>query len=95
VDVCVYAVVSVVSCLRFKVLRSWRVHPKLRFIFILYVVIVLVVQLMPLPSQTPSSLALFKFRLVLPFWYRLTQVILEKRPFNRCSIVVVLVIVQN
>jgi len=27
-----------------------------------------VVQLMPLPSQTPSSLASFKSRLVLPFW---------------------------
>jgi len=93
VDVCVYAVVSVVSCLRFKVLRSWQGHRKLRFI--LYVVIVLVVQLMPLPSQTPSSLASFKSRLVLPFWYRLSQVILAKRPFNRCSVVVVLVIVQN
>ena len=37
-----------------------------------------VVQLMPLPSQTPSSLASFKSRLVLLFWYRLTQVVLEK-----------------
>jgi len=33
----------------------------------------LVVQLMPLHPKTPSSLALFKSRLVLPFWYRLTQ----------------------
>jgi len=41
------------------------------------------VQLMPLPS--PSSLALFKSRLVIPFWYRLTQVVLEKRPLNGCS----------
>jgi len=41
------------------------------------------VQLMPLPS--PSSLTLFKSRLVLPFWYRLTQVVLEKRPLNGCS----------
>jgi len=23
--------------------------------------------------------------LVLPFWYRLTQVVLEKRPLNGCS----------
>ena len=38
------------------------------------------VQLMPLHPKTPSSLASFKFRLVLPFWYRLTQVVvLEKR----------------
>ena len=35
--------------------------------------------------QTLSSLASFKFRLVLPFWYRLTQVVLEKRPLNSCS----------
>ena len=34
--------------------------------------------------KTPSSLASFKSRLVLPFWYRLTQVVglLEKRPLN-------------
>jgi len=43
-------------------------------------------------SQTPSSLASFKFRLVLPFWYRLTQVVLEKRPLNGCSVVVVVVV---
>ena len=36
-------------------------------------------------SQTPSSLASFKSRLVLPFWYRLTQVVLEKRLLNGCS----------
>jgi len=29
-------------------------------------------------SQTPSSLASFKSRMVLPFWYRLTQILLEK-----------------
>jgi len=29
--------------------------------------------------------ASFKSRLVLPFWYRLTQVVLEKRPFDGCS----------
>jgi len=43
------------------------------------------VQLMPLHPKTPSSLASFKFRLVLPFWYRLTEVVLEKRPLNGCS----------
>ena len=32
-----------------------------------------------------SSLAPVKSRLVLPFWYRLTQVVLEKRPLNGCS----------
>ena len=35
--------------------------------------------------KTPSSLASFKSRLVLPLWYRLTQVVLQKRPLNRCS----------
>ena len=43
------------------------------------------VQLMPLYPQTPSCLASCKSRLVLPFWYWLTQVILEKRPLNGCS----------
>jgi len=43
------------------------------------------VQLMPLHPKTPSSFASFKSRLVLPFWYRLTQVALEKRPLNGCS----------
>ena len=37
------------------------------------------VQLMPLHPKTSSSLALFKSRPVLPFWYRLTQAILDKR----------------
>ena len=36
------------------------------------------VQLMPLQPKTPSSLASFKSRLVLHFWYQLTQVVLEK-----------------
>ena len=36
-------------------------------------------------SQAPSSLASFKSRLVLPFWYRLTQVVLKKRLLNVCS----------
>jgi len=31
------------------------------------------------------SLAPVKSRLVLPFWYRLTKVVLEKRPLNGCS----------
>jgi len=45
-----------------------------------------VVQLMPLPSQNPpSSLALLKSRLFLPFWYRLTHVVLEQRPLDGCS----------
>jgi len=45
------------------------------------------VQLIPLPPQTPSSLASFKSRLALTFWYRLTQLVgqLEKRPSNGCS----------
>jgi len=38
--------------------------------------------------KTPSSLASFKSRLVLPFWYWLTQVVLEKRPLNEFSVVV-------
>jgi len=37
------------------------------------------VQLMPLHPKTSSLLALFKSRPVLPFWYRLTQAILDKR----------------
>ena len=35
--------------------------------------------------KTPSSLASFKSRLVLPFWYRLTQVAMEKRLLAGCS----------
>ena len=34
--------------------------------------------------KTLSSLASFQSRLVLPFWYRLTQVVLEKRQLNGC-----------
>ena len=34
--------------------------------------------------QTPS-LSSFKSRLVLPLWYRLNQVVLEKRPLNGYS----------
>ena len=36
-------------------------------------------------SQTLTSLASFKCRLLIPTWYWLTQVILEKRPLNGCS----------
>ena len=36
-------------------------------------------------QNTPLSLALFKSRLVLPFWYWLIQVVLEKRQLNGCS----------
>jgi len=43
------------------------------------------VHLMPLLSKTSSSLVSFKFRLVLLFWYWLTQIVLEKRPLNGCS----------
>ena len=43
------------------------------------------VQLMPLHPRTPLSLASFKSRLLLPLWYRLTQVVPEKRPLNGCS----------
>ena len=43
------------------------------------------VQLMPLPSQNHISLASFQSRLVLPFWYQLTQVVLENRPLNECN----------
>jgi len=40
---------------------------------------------MPLHPNNPSSLASFKSRLVLPFWYWITQVVLENRPLNGCS----------
>ena len=42
--------------------------------------------LMPL-SLTVSSLATVKSRFVLPFWYRLTRVVLEKGPLNGCTYV--------
>ena len=51
-----------------------------------------VVQVMPLHPKTPSSLASFKPRLVLPFWYRLTEVVQEKRPLNGCACACVCVI---
>jgi len=43
--------------------------------------------------KTPLSLASFKCRLVLPFWYWLTRVVLAKRLLNGCSVVVVVVVV--
>jgi len=44
------------------------------------------VQLMPLPS----SLASLKSGMVLPFWYHLTQIVLEQRPLNGWSVVLLL-----
>ena len=46
-------------------------------------------------SQNPSSLASFKSRLVLLFLYRLTQVVLEKRPLNRCTSSIYIVYVKK
>ena len=48
-------------------------------------IVCIVVQLMSLHPKTSSSLASFKSRQVLPLWYRLTQVVLEKKPLNGCS----------
>jgi len=36
------------------------------------------VQLMPLHPETESSLVSFQSRVVLPFWYWLTQIVLEE-----------------
>jgi len=49
-------------------------------------------------TAIPSSLASLKYRLILLFCYQLTQVVLEKRPLNRCSsssTVVVVVIINK
>ena len=45
------------------------------------------VQPMPLLPKTPSSLASFKSKLALPFWYQIIQVVLKKRFFSldKCS----------
>ena len=43
--------------------------------------------------QTPPSLASFKSRLVLPFWYLLTQSVLENRQLNGCTTSSTLVVV--
>jgi len=40
-------------------------------------------------SDVPLSLASVKSRLVLPFWYRLIQVVPEKGPLNGCVCVCV------
>jgi len=40
------------------------------------------VQLMPLHPKTPSSIVSFKSRLVLPFWYWFTQVVLQNNNNN-------------
>jgi len=46
------------------------------------------VQLMLLQPKTLLTLASFKSRLVLPFWYWLSQVVLENKLLNGCSVVV-------
>jgi len=51
------------------------------------------VQLMLLNPKTLSSLASFKSRLILPFWYRCTQVVMEKGPFNRCHSIIIIIII--
>jgi len=43
------------------------------------------VWLMPVPSQNPVISCSFKSRMFLPFWFRLTKVVLEMRPLNGCS----------
>ena len=41
------------------------------------------IQLMLLPYQNPIMSCLIKIPTGLPFWYRLTPLVLEKRPLNR------------
>jgi len=53
------------------------------------------VHLMPLHPKTPSSVASFKSRLVLPFWYRLTRVVLEKKPTGVVVVVVVVAVSRD
>jgi len=50
----------------------------------------LMAQLMPLPLTVFASV---KSSLVLPFWYRLTGVVLDNRPLNGCVCVCVCVCV--
>ena len=38
----------------------------------------------PADATADATLASVKSRLVLPFWYRLTQVVPDKGPLNRC-----------
>ena len=47
------------------------------------------VQLRPTHPKTPLSPASFKSRLLLPYWYWLTQIVLEKRPLNAYVVEVV------
>jgi len=49
-------------------------------------------QLMPLPL-TVSCFS--KIQIGLPFWYRLTRVVLDKGPLNRCVCVVLLFVCGN
>ena len=44
----------------------------------------------PLHPKTPPSVASLKSRLVLPLWYQLTQVVMEKRRLNWCRSSVVI-----
>ena len=55
----------------------------------------LMVQLMPLHTETTSSVASFKSRLVLPFWYWLAKDAIEKRPLNGCHVAEVVVMIQT
>ena len=50
------------------------------------------VQLMPLHPQPHNFFPHLNPDWFLPFWYRLTQVVLEKRPLNGCGVVVVVVV---
>jgi len=47
------------------------------------------VQLMPLPSKNPIISCLIEIQTGFAFWNWLTQVELEKRPLNRCSVGVI------
>ena len=46
----------------------------------------------PADATATHSLAPVKSRLVLPFWYRLTQVVLDKGPLNGCVCFIVLLV---
>ena len=49
------------------------------------------VQLMPLPPIISFFIKIqIGFSLVLPFWCQLTQVVVEKRPLNKCVVCVCL-----
>jgi len=50
------------------------------------------VQLMPLP---PIISCFIKIQNGFPFWCQLIQVVMEKRPLNGCSVVVVVVVILN